>query len=98
MSRLLSRLVLLHLLIPASLCFADSMTAQASGRSKEAACASAKELAQPSARNICGAKGLAEWKFQDCVCKEQPGEADKNGSSSPSRWDCEAGYDYTCGQ
>ena len=97
MSRWLIPLVVLQLFIPATFCAADSMTAQGSGSSSEAACTNAKELAHATALNICGANGLAEWKFQDCTCTEHPAQADKNGSPS-SGWQCEAGYDYSCKQ
>jgi hypothetical protein len=97
MSRLLIPLAALPLLVFAAVGSADPISVQGSGNSKDAACDNGRLLAQATARNLCGAKGVAQGKFEECVCKEHPSKA-TNGTSSPPQWDCTADYDYTCGQ
>ena|SRR5215469_2529412 len=97
MFRLLVPLITVPLLVSAVVASANPIEVQGSGDSKEAACDTGKMLAQATARNVCGAKGVAEGKFQDCTCKEHPSEA-SSGTSHPPKWDCVAEYEYTCAQ
>ena len=96
MSRLLVSLVALPLLFSAAVASADPIEVQGSGNSKDAACDSGRQLAQATARNLCGPKGVSHGTFQECVCKEHPPQATA-GTTSPPKWDCTADYDYSCG-